>query len=215
MHVDLRTGRQLILQDSGLKTQSCTRLPREFPAGLLINRMPVAQLVGTGLATSIAPLTVAMQTAILTLLRGLVPPLFLGLGPQWARFQDIQSDVATNTTQLSLLFDSILPPIWNDTFDTFPEVRQPNAVCLRKPCKCSCNSLHQPLPLKTYSNSITVKRTALAPCPCQAHLPPLSALTWIASFSILGLLRALAPCRACSPGCILPAGNANGVQHMY
>ena len=85
-----------------------------------------AQLAGTGLATSPAPFTVAEQTAVLTLVQNLLPPLFLGLGPQWARIQGYQSNVSSNTTQLSLLFDSILPPVWNDTDDTFPEVRPPD-----------------------------------------------------------------------------------------
>jgi len=90
-----------------------------------------AQLAGTGLATSPAPFTVAEQTAVLTLVQNLMPALFLGLGPQWGRIQSFQSDVATNTTDLSLLFDSILPPIWNDTSDTFPNVRAPDWPCMQ------------------------------------------------------------------------------------
>jgi hypothetical protein len=80
------------------------------------------QLVGSGLAASVAPLTLDKQTAVLTLFYQLLPPLFFGLGPQWMRLQTVESDVATNITSFSLLMDSILPPIWNDTDDTFPNV---------------------------------------------------------------------------------------------
>lgn len=112
-----------------------------------------AQLVGTGLATSPAPFTVAQQTAVLTLVQNLLPPLFLGLGPQWGRIQGFQSDPATNTTDLSLLFDSIVPPIWNDTSDTFPQVRLPDRC--RKQLQtlantapdCTSLALTQPQPL--------------------------------------------------------------------
>ena len=103
---------------------SFTAFSQQVPAKRTDNTGSVrAQIAGTGVATSPAPFTVAEQTAVLTLVQNLLPPLFLGLGPQWARIQGFTSDVATNTTQLSLLFDSILPPIWNDTFDTFPNVR--------------------------------------------------------------------------------------------
>ena len=97
------------------------------------------QLVGTGLAAPVAPLTLAEQTAILTLFQELLPPLFFGLGPQWTRFQSVQSDVATNTTNFSLLMDSILPPIWNDTDDTFPFVS-----ALLDPDKWRCHHCQAP-----------------------------------------------------------------------
>ena len=102
------------------------------------------QLVGTGLAASVAPLTVDKQTAILTLFNQLLPPLFFGLGPQWTRFQYIESDPATNTTNISLLMDSILPPIWNDTDDTFPNVSarfsslSPTTIANPESCSRQC-----------------------------------------------------------------------------
>jgi len=97
------------------------------------------QLAGTGLATSPAPFTVAAQTAVLTLVQNLLPPLFLGLGPQWARIQSFQSNVTSNTTELSLLFDSILPPIWNDTSDTFQMVRAPDRAYVQLVTHMHCS----------------------------------------------------------------------------
>ena len=69
---------------------------------------------------SLIPLT--EQVAILTVLHGLLPALVTGIGPQWGRFQAIESDAANLTTKMTFLFNSILPPIFNDAYDTFPQV---------------------------------------------------------------------------------------------
>ena len=84
-----------------------------------------AQLSGSGLPTPLAPFTVAKQTALLTLFYDLLPPLFLGLGPQWTRVAAVASDAAVGTTNVSLLINSIIPPVWNDTSDSLPEVTEP------------------------------------------------------------------------------------------
>ena len=92
----------------------CQDLPADGPSLLR------AQVAGP----QVAPLTTAKQTAVLTLFLDLLPPLFLGLGPQWARLATVASDAATGTANMSLLLNSFQPPIGNDTSDTFPEVAQ-------------------------------------------------------------------------------------------
>ena len=80
------------------------------------------------------PLTVAEQTAILTIIQGLLPALPFGVGPQWGRFQAIQYDVDPTsasdtdstigrTVNITLLFNCLLPAIFDDAYDTFPQVR--------------------------------------------------------------------------------------------
>ena len=79
-----------------------------------------AQVSGSALSES--PLTAEKQTAILTEFANVLPPLFLGFGPQWARLQAVTSDLAASTTNLTLLMDGWMLPIANDTSDTFPQV---------------------------------------------------------------------------------------------
>ena len=81
--------------------------------------VPCAQMSG--------PLTAAGETAVLTLLQGLLPPIFFGFGPQWTRVGAVSSDAAAGTTNVTLLLDTFLPVIGNDTSDTFPEVTRRRA----------------------------------------------------------------------------------------
>ena len=70
------------------------------------------------------------------LYRGM-PPLFLGLGPQWARNEAITPGTAGGTVVLSMLINAILPPIWNDTVDTTPQVRAVPNMPGMLTCRCA------------------------------------------------------------------------------
>ena len=91
------------------------------------------------------PLTLAQQTAVLTIIQGLLPATPVGVGPQWGRFQAIQydvdptsvsdtnssalaSDASARTVNISLLFNCLLPVIYNDASDTFPQVRPQTSI---------------------------------------------------------------------------------------
>ena len=89
---------------------------------ILMSWQSHAQLSGPGQPSPLAPLTTAGETAVLTLLHGLLPPIFLGLGPQWTRVAAVSVDAASGSTNVSLLLNTFVPVIGNDTSDTFPEV---------------------------------------------------------------------------------------------
>jgi len=63
------------------------------------------------------------QTALLMKFYRGMPPLFLGLGPQWARIAAITLGTTGDTVNVSMLINAMLPPIRNDTVDTTPQVR--------------------------------------------------------------------------------------------
>ena len=121
-----------------------------------------AQMQGSGQSDPVVPLTVARETAILTLLHELLPPIFLGIGPQWARVASVSGDAAATTANVSLLLNTFVPIIGNDTSDTFPEVtmleltllpatlRLLNMDCCGIACRCclvaSRNSIRACLP---------------------------------------------------------------------
>ncbi len=63
------------------------------------------------------------QTALLMKFYRGMPPLFLGLGPQWTRIEAITLGTTGDTVNITMLINAILPPIRNDTVDTTPQVR--------------------------------------------------------------------------------------------
>lgn len=85
------------------------------------------QLVGTGVGTPVAPFTAAKEAALLTVFRDLLPPLFLGLGPKWARIVNVTYDTAADTTNLTILCCAEVPPIHNKTAANFTAVRLPRS----------------------------------------------------------------------------------------
>ena len=95
------------------------------------------QLVGTGLGTPVAPFTAAKEAALLTVFRVLLPTVYLGLGPRWARLVNVTFDIGADTTNLTILCASELPPIRNSPAVDFSAVRIPQtflATPPRHPC---------------------------------------------------------------------------------
>ena len=117
-----------------------------------------AQLAGAGLWTPDAPLTLAKQTAVLTVFEELLPPIFfLGLAPQWTRVAAVTSDAAASTANVSLLMETYVPPIYYDAraSDSFAQV----TVSLASSCAIP---LSAPVPTR---HAVCV----LSLCVCASH----------------------------------------------
>jgi hypothetical protein len=112
------------------------------------------------------PFTIAEQNAVLAIVHDLLPPLVFGVGPQWGRFHSIEYDVdptsvsdannsatadsypSARTVNMSLLFSCLLPAIFEDASDTFPQVGKHAALTrtatdqTRRLVSCSCFRVH-------------------------------------------------------------------------